>query len=399
MPGKARSIFLVVFCQVAAMTLWFSASAAATSLLAAGEIDARQAGLLTGAVQLGFVAGTLVSAWFGLPDRFDPRRLFAACAVCGAASNLALLSTGFDNAGTIVLRFVTGAVLAGVYPVGMKLAAGWAGRSVGLMIGALVGALTLGSALPHLFGALSGLDWRTTIIVSSAFAALSGIAILLAGLGPDHRTSPRFVPGEAWKELRRRSVLLTNVGYLGHMWELYAMWAWIGVFLGWGLQQSGAAPVERSSLLSFVVIASGTIGCIGAGLLADRIGRTAVTMGAMMVSGLCAATIGLLPPAGAVVLIAVAVIWGIAIVADSAQFSAALAELSPARLVGSMLTIQTSMGFLLTFFTIQAMPVLIELLTWRFAFAVLAIGPFLGTLAMWRLRREPDAVMIAGGRM
>ena len=403
---RLSSITLLIVCQVLAVTLWFSATSAAATLIEAGTISPRAAGLLTGAVQLGFVAGTLVSAWYGLADRIDPRRLFAAAALLGAGANLLLLWAGFDGPATLLLRFVTGAALAGVYPVGMKIAAGWAERGVGLLIGTLVGALTLGSALPHLVTAVSGLDWRIAILASSAAAGLAAALILTIGLGPRHASSPRFRPGEALTALRRPALLLANAGYLGHMFELYAMWAWIGVFLGWGLTEAGwhADPAESgralpsASLLTFFVIAAGGIGSIVAGAAADRIGRTTVTMAAMAVSGTCAATIGFAPALGPVALIALALLWGVTIVADSAQFSAAIAELSEPRLVGTMLTLQTSLGFLLTFATIQAMPVLIEALTWRYAFMVLAIGPALGVLAMGRLRAEPDAVRIAGGR-
>lgn len=398
MPEKARSVFLIVFCQVSAMTLWFSASSASASLLEVGKITGQQAGLLTGAVQLGFVAGTLVSAWFGLSDRLDPRRLFATCALAGAAANLALLTTSFDTFTTIALRFLTGITLAGVYPVGLKLAASWADRSFGLMIGTVVGALTLGSALPYLFSALNGLEWRITIIISSVCGVLAAVAVLFVRLGPAHQGSSRFAPGDAWRELKRPSLLLANAGYLGHMWELYAMWVWIGVFLTWGLTEAGAPPTTPLGLLTFGIIASGALGCVGAGFLADRYGRTTVTMASMIISGLCALSIGFMPSAGAVLLISVAIVWGVTIVADSAQFSAAIAELSPPKLVGSMLTLQTSAGFMLTFFVIQAMPLVINLLTWRFAFAVLAIGPFLGILAMWRLRHEPEATLLAGGK-
>lgn len=398
MGGKAGSIALILFAQVSAMTLWFSATAAGTALVANGEITGQQAGLLTGAVQLGFVAGTLSSALTGTADRFDPRRLFAGAALCGGGANFLLLFTGFDNAATVLLRFVTGVMLAGVYPIGMKMAAGWTERAMGLMIGVLVGALTLGSALPHLFNAVAGVDWRVTIIVSSLCAVAAAVAILFAGIGPGLRRAARFRAGDALAALRRKPMMLANLGYLGHMWELYAMWSWIGVFLEWALAQAGSPLAARTGLVTFAVIASGAAGCIVAGLLADRFGRTAITMGAMAVSGACAAGIGFSPALGAAAVIAIALVWGVTVIADSAQFSASVAELAEPHLVGTMLTLQTCMGFLLTFLMIQAMPAIVAHVGWTFAFAVLAIGPVFGVLAMWRLRHEPEAARLAGGR-
>lgn len=399
MSTKARSIALIIVCQVACMTLWFSASAVVPGLIASGLISGTRASLLTGAVQLGFVAGTLCSAFFGLPDRIDPRRLFAVAALMGGLTNALILVTGFDHPLTITLRFVTGITLAGIYPVGMKLAAGWASRNLGLMIGALVGALTLGSALPHLFRAMSELDWRMVIAASSLCALLGAALINFCALGLAHAKAMDFRPVQALHLLKRPSVLLVNGGYLGHMWELYAMWAWIGSFLTWGLSAAGSNTAAiNPALMTFVVVASGAVGCLGAGLLADRFGRTTITISAMLASGLCAAFIGSIASLGAGFLMLVAIIWGITIIADSAQFSAAMAELSEPALAGTMLTLQTSMGFLLTFLAIQGMPLAIEWLGWKYAFTVLAIGPFLGALSMWRLRSSPDSLKLAGGK-
>lgn len=381
------------------MTLWFSASAAVPNLIETGQITGERGSLLTGAVQIGFVFGTLASAFLGLADRFDPRRVFSVAAVLGSAVNALILVVGFNDPWTLPLRFLTGALMAGIYPVGMKMAAGWAERNMGLMIGALVGAVTLGSALPHLFTSLSDLDWRTVIGAASISTLLGAGGILLIGLGPAHRKAGRFRPVHVVAMLRRRSVLLANGGYLGHMWELYAMWTWIGAFLAWGLGQGdGAAIGPDPALLTFFVVASGALGCLAAGALADRYGRTMTTMTAMAVSGSCAAIIGLTPGVGPWVMLTVAMIWGISIVADSAQFSAAIAELSEPELVGSMLTVQTCLGFLLTTIGIQLVPIMVDWLSWRFAFVFLSIGPFLGVLSMWRLRHQPDAVRLANGR-
>jgi len=398
--SKLGSIALIAVCQVAAMALWFSASSALPSLVAEFHLTPFAQAALTSGVQLGFVIGCLASALLGLPDRFDPRRLFAVSAAIGAVANALLLAVNPASAAAPLLRLVTGVCMAGVYPVGMKLAATWAKGDMGLMVGILVGALTLGSASPHLFNALGGVDWRIPITVSSISAVVAAILIGLAGIGPNRAAAPRFDPHyvtTAWRDVPLR---LANLGYLGHMWELYAMWTWIGVFLDASFAATLAPDraAMAAKLGAFVTVASGAVGCVAAGFLADRFGRTTLTIAAMAISGSCAATVGLLFGGPAWALVTVCVVWGVTIVADSAQFSASVAELSDPTRVGTMLTLQTALGFTLTLVTIHLMPLWVHGFGWRGAFVPLALGPLVGVIAMARLRARPEALRLAGGR-
>jgi MFS family permease len=348
-------------------------------------------------VQAGFVAGALLSALLNLSDRWPAYALFAWSAIAASVCTTAIAAAANGLGTAVALRFFTGFFLAGVYPVGMKIVATWTKHDRGLGIGLVVGALTVGSAAPQLLNAVGVAgDWKLLLYIAAASAALGGaIAGLFVREGPYGVKAPPFHWSYAGEILRDRPVLLANLGYLGHMWELYAMWAWIAAYL----QSANAhGSMALGSMAAFAAIAAGAPGSVLAGKLADRFGRTLITIASMAISGTCALAIGFFYHAGFAALAAVAIVWGFAIVADSAQFSACITELGAREYVGTALTLQTSLGFLLTMFTIRLVPLVESRIGTQWSFSVLALGPALGIIAMASLRRLPEARKIAGGR-
>jgi MFS family permease len=380
---------LVALGQFLGMTLWFSATAATPLLAAELALSGTQAAWLTLAVQAGFVAGTLGSAFTNLADVINPRRLVFLGCVVGAAANAGVLLAESPLV-VIALRLLTGAALACVYPPGMKIAAGWFLERRGLALGVVIGALTLGKALPHLLSALFGQDWHTPMLLASALAIAGGAVVLLAVQDGPHvsPTSP-FDPRAVWRVFEVRGARLATFGYLGHMWELYAMWTWVGVLATASLAASGVADAAAAgSMAAFLAIGSGTAGCVLAGWLADRVGRARVAMWALGTSALCAAGMSLVFGGRPEWLYLLLAVWGFAVVADSAQFSALVSAYAPRDHVGTALTIQICLGFLLTLVTIEALPRVAAVAGWQHASWLLVPGPLLGLVAMRGLREQ-----------
>lgn len=370
------------------MTTWFSATAVVPQLEAVWGMTRGEAAWLTIAVQLGFVIGALGSALLNIADRISPRRLVFLGAAGAAVANVSLLLVS-DVSAAIALRILTGVFLAGVYPPAMKAMATWFRLRRGTALGVMVGALTLGSATPHLLNGLGGLDWRLVIVATSALTVGGGLlAEFVARDGPFPFPLAQFDPRMAWRVFSDRGVLLASLGYFGHMWELYAMWAWFSVFFAETLALQGVDEAgRRAALGTFAVIGIGAVGCWVGGVLGDRFGRSVSASVALGISGLCALSIGFLQTAPLPLVLFVALLWGFWVVADSAQFSTAVTEVGRQDYVGTALTLQLAIGFTLTIPTIWLIPFVAEAVGWRYAFSVLALGPVVGVIAMVRLRR------------
>jgi MFS family permease len=398
-PGRRRALMLLSFALVLAMTTWFSASAVLPELRAEWGLGDTAAAWLTIAVQLGFVAGALASSVLSLADVHSPRLVFLVGAAGAAGANV-LLAWSNGPASALPLRFATGFFLAGVYPPAMKMVATWFRARRGLAIGTVVGALTIGKATPYLVLATVGAaasasttdsTGTTRVVLAASTAAFAAAVLVLAAYrdGPYPFQTRPFSWGLVADVTRERRWRLATAGYLGHMWELYAFWTWIPAFIAASLTaQTGLSRSPEPTLaasIAFLTIAIGGIGCVWGGLVADRTGRERLVILAMASSGGCALLMPLVFGHSTWILALLASLWGFFVIADSAQFSALVTESVPPHAVGTALTLQTSVGFLLTTVSIQLVPLLVDWLGWRWAFPVLAIGPVLGIVAIRRL--------------
>ena len=398
--SKSRALVLVSLATFFSLSVWFSTNAISGALEVEKSIDESSMAILTIAVQLGFVFGTLLIAVTNLSDLINARTLFAYAAVLAALANLLVIP--FDSTPALIAaRFATGAFLGGVYPPAMKVISGWYTKGRGFALGTMVGALTIGSGSPHLLRSVFSENWQAVIIGSSVLAISGGLILkFLVKDGPHEVRGAKFNPKYLIGAISQRGPRLALTGYLGHQWELYAMWAWLGSFMLYIVGQKSLIGdrLDLASALTFLVFAVGAVASSYAGIWSEKIGRTAVTSIAMVISGGVAAFIGFIPPEMTVLIVILAMIWGASVIADSAQFSTAMTELSDPAYRGTMLTFQTGIGFALTAVSIWLLPIVKDSSGWGWAFAMLALGPVVGTAAMLRLRSLPESANLAGGK-
>lgn len=393
-----RALVLLAVTLVLSMSTWFSASAVLPQLREMWELSPTAAAWLTIAVQIGFVCGAIVSSLLNISDTIAPRHVILGGAVGAAIANVLLTVVGGPALG-IPLRFATGFFLAGVYPPAFKLMSTWFRAGRGLALGILAGAIVTGNGMPHLVNGLGGLDWRVVLYVTSALTLTGGLITEFAiKQGPFPFPVATFDPRQARLALSNRGVRLATLGYVGHMWELFAMYAWFSLFFADAMLAYGLSAGSVAAFATFAVFFSGGLGCWVGGIMADRWSRTKTTILMMALSGSCAVLIGLLFGSSPWLILIVGLVWGFVVVADSAQFSTMVTELGDQAYVGTALTLQMASGFTITVATIWLIPFLEAALGWTWAFAFLAPGPILGIIVMLRLKSLPEAVHIAGGK-
>lgn len=406
--SSRRVLFLLSLAELLAMSLWFTGTAVLPQVTKIWQSDISLSSWLTVAVQIGFAVGALAFALFNIPDIFSPITVLAVSSIAAAAANAGFALAATDPVPAILLRGATGFCLAGVYPTGMKIIAGWFQQGRGLALGIMIGALTLGSALPHGVNSFGSIPWRAVVLIGSGFAVMAAIIVVLGvRQGPYAMPQSRLDFSQIGEIVRNRPLRLANLGYLGHMWELYSMWGWIAVIF------AAASHWSRSKyeMSTAAVIGIGCVGCVWAGAVSDRLKRppsragvaredaehqvtqarisqrARVTVISMGVSAACCVIAALVFHSPEKLLL-VAFIWGIAVIADSAQFSAIISEVSQKSYMGTALTLQTALGFLLTAFVIRLMASIGDSFGWQIALASMALGPLLGVWAMMGLMRK-----------
>ncbi len=383
-PRPARILPVIVAAQFAGVAIWFAGNAVLGDLQRQWGLADAALGYVTSAVQLGFIAGTLLFAFLALADRYSPRLVYLTCSLAGALANLAAIAADGSLAALLATRFTTGFFLAGIYPVGMKIASGWYQKDLGNALGLLVGALVLGTAFPHLLKGLGqAWPWETVLVGVSALCALGGVLMYaLVPDGPFLRQGAKFDPRALAAVFRSKPFRASAFGYFGHMWELYAFWAFVPLAL------ASRPGVGNISLWAFAVIAAGTAGCVGGGLVSLRTGSARVAVAQLAASGACCVLSPLLFVAPLPVFLALLLFWGVAVVGDSPQFSALNAANAPRELVGSALTIANCIGFAITIFSIQLLNAAAAWMPVQYLFLLLAPGPVCGLLAMRPLLRQ-----------